>query len=226
MKTLINPFSESVAKFSSSVTKVHFRAEQVTKEMQGIEISGVVMWSVKRDEDGPFRFYKYAGQDIDAACDNLRMVTESIVRNTVANSTISDVMSQRDIMRNMLKKGIMDAVQGWGMWVETVELTDVKICSKQLFEDLQAEFRNSAHLNAQRLKMQTTQKVTEERLASDQIIAEQRLKSDQLIAEKKAQTKADTQLFESRTKLRQEEENAKLFAKQVRVGQCAKSKAF
>jgi len=65
--------------------------------------------------------------------------------------------------------------------------------------------------------MQTTQKVTEERLASDQIIAEQRLKSDQLIAEKKAQTKADTQLFESRTKLRQEEENAKLFAKQMEM---------
>jgi hypothetical protein len=71
------------------VAKVSFSAQQVSKEMQGVEITGVVMWSVNRLDDGPYRFYKYAGQDIETANDNLKLVSESIVRNTVANHTIA-----------------------------------------------------------------------------------------------------------------------------------------
>ena len=29
-------------------------------------------------------------------------------------------------------------VEGWGVWVEAIEIADVRICSAKLFEDLQA----------------------------------------------------------------------------------------
>jgi hypothetical protein len=89
LKTFYNPIVSTVAKFPSAVAKVSFSAQQVSKEMQGVEITGVVMWSVNRLDDGPYRFYKYAGQDIETANDNLKLVSESIVRNTVANHTIA-----------------------------------------------------------------------------------------------------------------------------------------
>jgi len=38
--------------------QVEFSADNVTKEMQGLEVTGIAVWSVFRDKDGPFRFYK------------------------------------------------------------------------------------------------------------------------------------------------------------------------
>lgn len=34
-----------------------------------------------------------------------------------------------------------EVVDGWGVWLETVEITDVIIQNQQLFEDMQAEYR-------------------------------------------------------------------------------------
>ena len=37
---------------------------------------------------------------------------------------------------------------GWGVWLETVEITDVKICSSKLFKDLQCKFREDQNYQA------------------------------------------------------------------------------
>lgn len=34
-----------------------------------------------------------------------------------------------------------EQVKGWGIWLETVEITDVRIASGTLFSNLQSEFR-------------------------------------------------------------------------------------
>ena len=51
--------TDSYVKFPSKVEQVEFTANNVTKEMQGVEIQGFAFWSVFRDEEGPFRCYKY-----------------------------------------------------------------------------------------------------------------------------------------------------------------------
>ena len=206
LQTFVNPFYDSVAKFPSSVRKVHFSAQQVSKEIQGIEITGVVLWSVHREEDGPFKYFKYSGSDAEMANENLRMVAESIVRNTVANHSINEILSQREMIRQTLKKGIMDAVSGWGMWVETVELTDVKICSRTLFEDLQAKFRQETNLTAERTRLETKQKITEERLQSELVLSEKRVKGEM-----------DRKLYAAQTAVRQQEEEGKLFAQELEL---------
>ncbi len=40
-------------------------------------------------------------------------------------------------------------VKGWGVWLETVEITDVTIMSVSLFKDLQANFRESKKRDAE-----------------------------------------------------------------------------
>lgn len=45
-------------------------------------------------------------------------------------------------------------VKGWGVWLETVEITDVTIMSQNLFKDLQANFRESVKRNAEIYRMQ------------------------------------------------------------------------
>ena len=61
----------------------------------------------------------------------------------------------------------MPQLQGWGIWLETVELTEVMICSYKLFEDLQAEFRQETSLSANQKKVSTNEMLTKNRLTSE-----------------------------------------------------------
>ena len=43
---------------------------------------------------------------------------------------------------------------GWGVWLETVEITDVKISSGSLFKDMQCKFREDNKKSAEILKIE------------------------------------------------------------------------
>lgn len=58
MKTFAGPY-DTIVRFPSKVEKVYFYANNVTKEMQGVIITGFAFWSVHREADGPFKCYKY-----------------------------------------------------------------------------------------------------------------------------------------------------------------------
>lgn len=145
LKTFVMP-NESVVKFPSVMQRVTFKAMNVTKEMQGVSIEGEAFWQVDPKEDGPFRCYKY--MEGGSANNNVGMLCESIVRNELANSHLHDVLTKRDQIRDNIRAEVAPQLKGWGVQLETVELTEVKICSGKLFEDLQAEFRQETSLLA------------------------------------------------------------------------------
>ena len=63
-------------------------------------------------------------------------MSNSIVRHRIANSTIEDILVKRDEIRSEIKSEMNVIVNGWGVWLESVEITDVKILSKTLFKNL------------------------------------------------------------------------------------------
>lgn len=139
------PFDQ-VAKFPSAVNRVKFSTEQVTKEMQGVQVEGMLVWSIMRTEDGPFRAFRNLGEDLTTgdprtANDSLTSMASAIVRSAIANSTISQMLREREELRVQIRKNMADVVQGWGVWLETVEITDVQIKSGSLFKDMQAPYR-------------------------------------------------------------------------------------
>ena len=70
--------------------------------MQGILIKGFVFWSVYREEDGPFRYYKYMRQINPNT--SVQAICESVLRNLISNSTIDEVIKNRNHLRNSLNK--------------------------------------------------------------------------------------------------------------------------
>lgn len=48
---------DQVATFPAKVHQVDFTTEQVTNEMQGVQVSGMIVWSINRQGDGPFKAY-------------------------------------------------------------------------------------------------------------------------------------------------------------------------
>lgn len=114
LKTFVG-ISDTVVRFPSKVEKVEFRANNVTKEMQGVIITGFAFWSVFRDEDGPFRCYKYMeGGDANS---NVQAMCESVLRNLIANSSLSEVLRNRNHLRDNMKNDLKDQFKGWGIWL-------------------------------------------------------------------------------------------------------------
>jgi flotillin len=196
---------DKVVRFPSSIHKVAFSAQQVTTEMQGIEVSGVIIWTIYRESDGPLRAYKYLGQDISSqdpknANDNLIEMTNGIVRHKIANSTIDHILKNRDKLREELKKELNESVNGWGVWLETVEITDVKILSGSLFKNLQTEFREAQRQKAEIIKMRTENELKEKKLA-------QNLE----FAKKEAENEGLKQIMKNNEQLKINIENQKIF---------------
>lgn len=54
-----------------------------------------------------------------------------------------------------------EVVKGWGVWLETVEITDVVIKSQPLFKDLQAEYRERIKHVAETYRMKIRSEVDE-----------------------------------------------------------------
>lgn len=145
LKTFRGPYDQ-VTRFPSKVNMVNFSTEQVTKEMQGVTVRGMLVWSIRRTDDGPFNAYKNLGDDLASgnpvtANDNLVSMASAIVRAAIANSTINDMLKNRDTLRETIRSDMDKVVKGWGVWLETVEITDVQISSNNLFKDLQSKFR-------------------------------------------------------------------------------------
>mmetsp|Transcript_60206 Transcript_60206/g.123680 ORF Transcript_60206/g.123680 Transcript_60206/m.123680 type:complete len:417 (+) Transcript_60206:247-1497(+) len=162
---------DTVVKFKSSLVKVPFKASQVTSEMQGVEVSGVVIWTVYRDADGPFRAYRslegLTPEGLEKVNNNLQELTQSIIRSQIATMTITEVLSKRDILRDAAKNTMMKLVQGWGVWLETIEVTDVRIQSQSLFSNMQSEYREQIRSKAEQLRMTTDKGIEENRIAID-----------------------------------------------------------
>lgn len=96
----------------------------------------------------------------------LGKLTESILRNMVSNLTIQEVLTERESLRDSAKEKLIDITKGWGIWIETVEITDVRISSSSLFSNLQAEFRQKTRLEAEQIQMNTEKTLNDARRAN------------------------------------------------------------
>jgi hypothetical protein len=152
--------------------------ENVTKEMQGVQVSANLVWSIYREDNGPFLAYKNLGSDLmnnvpRTANENLTSLANGILRNQIANSSMDEILRNRNILREKIREEMFTVVKGWGIWLETVEITDVKISSSSLFKDLQAPYREDQNRKAEVYTMQINSELQVIR-NDNQIVVEQK----------------------------------------------------
>uniref|UniRef100_A0A0G4G007 Band 7 domain-containing protein n=1 Tax=Chromera velia CCMP2878 TaxID=1169474 RepID=A0A0G4G007_9ALVE len=199
---------DTVVRFPSSIQKVTFKVEQVTSEMQGVVVSGYALWSVHREGEGPWKAYKnlmLRDKDRDGTSDSklgsgyISDLATSIIRVCIAQQTLQSCLTRRDEIRDSVREQMMATLPGWGVWLETVEITDVRISSKALFEDLQAEFRAEQRLKAERVRLGTERKLQEEQLAADLEAAKRKAEAETQKAVTQAEQKYVRQEKESKS---------------------------
>merc|ERR1712130_1093128 len=113
--------------------------------------------------------------------------------------TIDEVMANRQQLKDSVKKTIVDTFRGWGVWLETLEILDVRVDSRQLFDDMQYlkgsdlhfETKAEASLVAERLRIQTQTELVRLKTAAA---------LDQ--AKEKAEALAKQKIFEAQQQLK------------------------
>jgi len=144
----------------------------------------MLVWTILRTEDGPFTAYKNLGNDLNSnnpktANDALVSMSSAIVRSCIANSTIKDMLTDRQTIRSFMQKDMFEVVKGWGVWVETFEVTEVIISSGSLFRDLQTKYREQIRKEAEICKMNFASELRKIRQETEQRQAEFRRNIDE-----------------------------------------------
>ena len=148
-----------------NVKNITFVADQISKENQGVEVSGFAIWKV----GDPKKIY----QNFDFNTENdtmeqvsvfLKDVVESAIRHMVANMTIEEVLRKRGTIIVQLKKELEYISEQWGIVVDTIEIKNVRIQSKNLFDNMQAQFRNAVRLEAETNTIETERQIEEQRI--------------------------------------------------------------
>jgi regulator of protease activity HflC (stomatin/prohibitin superfamily) len=95
---------------------------------------------------------KSTGPTPKVANQKLENMAVSIIRDRIANMTINDILKNRQKLRNGVKDEMQKVITGWGIWLETCEVVDVKIASRSLFNNLQTEFREKSRQDAEKIQ--------------------------------------------------------------------------
>ena len=80
---------------SSSTRTIQFRADQITAENQGVEISGFAVWRVADAGKAAANFDFTEAEAASAIGGALQDVVESAIRHLVARMTIEDALRKR-----------------------------------------------------------------------------------------------------------------------------------
>jgi len=209
---IFKQIGQVVVKFPSAIHKVTFRAEQVTKEMAGVQVQGFAIWSINREADGPSKAYKYLDglttTGKQKADENMAQMAEAIIRHQIANMSIDEVLTKREMLRNKAKEDMVTVAQGWGIWIETVEITDVRISSSELFNNMQCKFKQENRLAAQHIRLQTEKEINDKRALMN-------LET----AKKKAETDAARDVYQSQQRLKAERQKEAIELERLKIRQ-------
>lgn len=156
----------------SVANSITFVADQITKENQGVEVSGFTIWHIKEPTKvyTQFDFYETEAplRKID---EYLKDVVESAIRHMVSNMTIEEVLRKRGTIILQLKKELEYICQQWGLEIDTIEIKEVHILSETLFSNMQATFRNAILLESETSTLQTQKEIAEKRIRQKEEIA-------------------------------------------------------
>ncbi|MBI4868365.1 MAG: hypothetical protein HY816_15575 [Candidatus Wallbacteria bacterium] len=101
----------------------------------------------------------------------LRRLAESVVRHEVSNKTLNEMITEREAVVQSMREQVMNTVQEWGLSVDTIEFAEVWIRSRELFEHLQADYRNQVRLSAQNSTAETNKEIAAKQMESDKAVA-------------------------------------------------------
>lgn len=182
---------DSVAIIPTTINRLMFRADQVTREKVGVEVHGLAVFRIV----DPLLAYRMLNFSFtERASEKLEEILGEMfvgaTRRLVANLTVEEAITQRkDALAAELMREIAPVVQGngrsddgtdrgWGVVIDTIEVQDVRILSERVFTNMQAEFRASLEQRSREAELEAEKAIALRESANQRTIAEAKITSD------------------------------------------------
>lgn len=148
---------DTVALVDTRVRRLRFTADQITLEKVGVAVTGLAVWRVVEPS---IAWRMLDLEDPNATSEILREMLMGATRRLVANLRLQDCLTRRkDAIAAELVAELAPVVsgsgrpedgtdRGWGIALDTIEVQDVRVLSVEVFERLQADYRESLALSA------------------------------------------------------------------------------
>lgn len=166
--------SDTVARIDTSVHRLRFTADQITRERVGVQVTGLAVFRVVAPEVA-YRMLDLRDPERHQAI--LEQMFVGATRRLVATLSLDDCLTRRkDALAAELMSEVAPVVggrgqpgdatdRGWGVAIDTIEIQDVRVLSAEVFEQMQAPFR--AQLSLQAVRAQAEVAAAQARVAAE-----------------------------------------------------------
>ncbi len=201
---------ESVAIIPTTLQRVEFVTDQVTRERVGVQVTGIAVYRIVEPEIAfrvlNFSFGERASEKLQAT---LREMFIGAARRLVANLSLDEcLMKRKEAIAAFLMREIAPVVsgrgaaedstdRGWGVVLDTIEIQDVKVKSTQVFTDLQAGFRAELATRAATAELEREREVAERqaeveaaKLERRQSLEQRRIEVEEALALRESEQRA------------------------------------
>ena len=153
---------KKILRVPGAVETLYFRTDNANMNYQGIGVEGYASWRI--DPEHPevaIATLDFFDENDPMKDTNSKLTTICVeaVRHVLANMSIDDALKKKDEIGENLKGQLKKFEQRWGILFDQVGIERVHIMSAQLFEDLQAEYRNKLHLEVSKARIQTDREI-------------------------------------------------------------------
>lgn len=212
---------DSFSLIPTSIDRLQFTADQVTKERVGVEVVGLAVYRIVEPKVA-YRMLDFA--DPLEATERLRKILVEMfvgaTRRLVANLGVEEVMTHRkealaaELMREIAPvlegQGALEdgADRGWGVVIDTIEVQNVRILSETVFAQMQAGFRQALERQSREAELEAKKAIALKEAADRRVLEEVRLTKELEAREQKAVAESRAKKVELVEATRRQEEEA------------------
>ncbi len=194
---------DSVAIIPTSINRLHFTADQITKEKIGVGVTGLAVYRVVEPEL-TFRMlnFSFSERASEKLAGILREMFVGAVRRHVANLSVEDVIAHRkEAIAAELMRELSPVVSGrgrpedttsggWGVVLDSVEVQDVRVLSEDVFRNMQAVFRNELAMRAREAELSAAQASATREASASEAIESAKISAEAAIREMRAEAES------------------------------------
>ena len=212
---------DSVAVVPTTIARLQFRADQVTREKVGVEVTGLAVYRIVDPQTAYMMLnFSYGERATEKLQGILNEMFVGSVRRIVAGMTVDDCFTKRkeglaeEIIREIAPivtgrgRSNDTTSKGWGVVIDTIEIQDVRVLSNVVFANMQASFRNELALKARTAELEAAKAIAEKETRNQREIMEARIAADAAMREQKAKAESKTAEIENAEAIKREKTRA------------------
>jgi regulator of protease activity HflC (stomatin/prohibitin superfamily) len=173
------PFLDRILAVDRTVQQLNISAESVlSKEKQKIRLSAVLQWQA---DNAIATINNVTWKEIP---NRLTAIIESVIRTACAQLSVEEILEERQLIIEAIKKELIDIVSEWGLKVVTVELVDVVVVNESFLRDMSKPREAEMHRLAQIALIEADQATGTRDIERSKVLRHQEIDRDKLVGVK------------------------------------------